>query len=76
MSQLDKAKEFINMLKVYLGIIVALLISVVSGTARLFNSNTIETTFWLGIATIFVLSYLFIRLAKYIHQKIDELEDM
>ena len=37
MSKLDKAKEYIGMLKVYMGILIALMISDVSGTAKLFN---------------------------------------
>jgi len=49
MSKLDKAKEYINMLKVYMGILIALLISDISGT---------------------------VKLAKYAHKKIDELEEL
>ncbi len=64
------------MLKVYLGILTALIIATVSGTAKLFNANEIHVTFWLGIITVMMLSFIFVKLAKYIHEKIDELEDM
>ena len=76
MSKLDKAKEFINILKVYLGIITALLISDISGTAKLFNEEKVGISFWVGVVSIVLLAYMFIMLAKYIHRKIDELEDM
>ena len=76
MSKLDKAKEYINMLKVYMGIIIALIISDVSGTAKLFNAEKIGVTFWLGIVSTIVLSLLFMKLAKYVHRKIDELEEL
>ena len=76
MGKIDKAKEYINMLKVYMGIVIALLISDVSGTAKLFNAGKVGVTFWLGIVSVVVLAYLFMRLAKYTHRKIDELEDI
>jgi len=76
MGKIDKAKEYINMLKVYMGIVIALLISDVSGTAKLFNAGNVGVTFWLGIVSVVVLAYLFMRLAKYTHRKIDELEDI
>ena len=52
MSKLDKAKEFINMLKVYLGILTALIMGTASGTAKLFNAHEIHTMFWIGIVTV------------------------
>jgi len=76
MSKLDKAKEYINMLKVYMGIIIALIISDISGTAKLFNAEKIGITFWIGIISTIILSLLFMKLAKYVHRKIDELEEL
>lgn len=76
MSKLDKAKEFINILKVYLGIITALLISDISGTAKLFNEEKVGISFWVGVVSIVLFAYIFFMLARYIHRKIDELEDM
>jgi len=76
MGKIERAKEYINMLKVYMGIVIALLISDISGTVKLFNAEKVGILFWLGVASIIVLSYIFIHLAKYVHRKIDELEDM
>ena len=76
MSKLDKAKEYIGMLKVYMGILIALIISDVSGTAKLFNAETIDITFWFGTVSIVVLSILFMILAKHTHKKINELEEL
>ena len=76
MSKLDKAKEYIGMLKVYMGILIALIISDVSGTAKLFNAETIDVTFWFGVISIVVLSVLFMILAKHTHKKINELEEL
>jgi len=76
MAKIDKAKEYIGILKVYMGLLVALIISVVAGTAKLFNSNLLDVTFWLGILSTIVLSIIFLKLAKYTHKKIDQLEDI
>jgi len=76
MSKLDKAKEYIGMLKVYMGILIALVISDVFGTAKLFNAEEITVTFWFGVVSIIVLSLLFMKLAKHTHQKINELEEL
>ena len=76
MSKLDKAKEYIGMLKVYMGILIALIISDVAGTAKLFNTGTTDITFWLGVVSIVILSLVFLKLAKHTHKKIDELEDL
>jgi len=74
MGKIDRAKEYINILKVYMGILIALIISDISGTVKLFQNQQTDVTFWLGVISIIVLSAIFARLAKYTHQKIDELE--
>ena len=76
MGKIDKAKEYINILKVYMGILVALIISDISGTAKLFNAGHIGLVFWSGIITVIILSLIFLRLARYVHKKIDELEEI
>ncbi len=76
MSKIDKEKEYINMLKVYMGILIALLISDISGTVKLFQKEEVDTVFWFGIVSVIALSLAFIKLAKYAHRKIDDLEDL
>jgi uncharacterized protein YacL len=76
MAKIDKVKEYISILKVYMGLLIALIISAVAGTSKLFNSNLFDVTFWLGILSTIILSITFLKLAKYTHKKIDELEDI
>ncbi len=76
MAKLDKAKEYIGVLKMYLGLITALIISDLAGVAKLFNSSNIGVSFWLGIVTLVVLTYSFGKLSRYTHKKINELEDL
>ena len=39
MSKLDKAKEYIGAIKVYMGFLLASLIAVISGTSKLYLSD-------------------------------------
>ncbi len=76
MAKIDKAKEYIGILKVYMGLLVALLISDIAGTAKLFNAGFVGVTFWLGIISVVVISIIFLKIAKYTHKKIEELEEL
>ena len=76
MANIDKAKEYIGALKVYLALITALLMGDVSGTVKLFQNNILDFTFWLGVITIVILAIIFMSLAKLMHRKINELEEM
>ena len=48
----------------------------ISGTVRLFQNSILDFTFWLGVITIVVLAIVFMALAKQMHKKINELEDL
>jgi len=76
MGKIDKEKEFIGALKVYIALITALLMGDVSGTVRLYQSGVLDFTFWLGIITIVILAIIFMLLAKFMHKKINDLEEL
>ena len=76
MGKIDKEKEFIGALKVYLALITALLMGDISATVRLFQNGILDFTFWMGIATIIILAIIFMKLAKFMHKKINDLEDL
>ncbi|MDF1876736.1 hypothetical protein JHD47_02775 [Sulfurimonas sp. SAG-AH-194-L11] len=76
MGKIDKEKEFIGALKVYLALITALLMGDVSGTVKLYQSNILDFTFWMGIITIIILAIIFMLLAKFMHKKINNLEEL
>ena len=48
----------------------------IGGTIKLFQNDIFDFTFWIGVVTIVVLAIIFMRLAKLMHQKIDNLEDL
>ena len=76
MADLDRAKEYIGALKVYLALITALMIADIGGTVRLYQNHTVDFTFWMGIFTIIILSIIFALLARHMHKKIDQLKDL
>ena len=76
MGKIDKEKEFIGALKVYIALITALLMGDVSGTVKLYQSGVLDFTFWLGIITIVILAIIFMLLAKFMHKKINDLEEL
>ena len=53
-----------------------MLISDISGTVKLFQNNNTDAIFWVGVVSIVLLSLGFAKLAKYAHNKIDELEEL
>jgi hypothetical protein len=76
MAELDKAKENIGILKVYLALLTALIMGDISGTVKLFMADKHGLMFWIGIFALFVLVSIFVMLAKYTHRKINELEEI
>jgi hypothetical protein len=76
MGKIDKEKEFIGALKVYLALVTAFLMGDISGTVKLYQSGVLDFTFWIGVVTIVVLAILFMLLAKFMHKKINKLEEL
>jgi len=76
MSKLDKAKEYIGVIKVYMGFLLASLIGTITGTVKLYLSNNTNIMFWLGIAGIILIAVAFLLLMKHLHNKINELENL
>jgi len=76
MSKLDEQKEYIGILKVYLGFILAIIISVGSGISKLYLDDKIGLLFWLGIITIISAILVFIFIADIIHKHIKKLKDL
>ena len=76
MADLDKQKVYIGVLKVYLALITAFLMADISGTVKMYQSNSIDFIFWIGILTIFILAFIFLFLARHMHKKINNLKDL
>ena len=76
MSKIDKIKEHVGALKVYLGVLVSMIIAMGAGAAKLYIDNSNGLLMWMSVAGIVLFSIAFIFIAKYMHKKIDELEDL
>jgi len=76
MSKIDKAKEYIGAIKVYMGFLLASLIATITGTSKLYLSNQFGIMFWLGILGIVLIAFAFMGLVRHLHKKIDDLEEL
>jgi hypothetical protein len=48
-----------------------------AGVSKLYFDNHVDhPLFWIGIVGLIVFAVLFIMIAKYMHKKIDELEEL
>ncbi len=76
MSKIDEKKEYIGLLKTYLGIIVAFILAVGAGISKLYIASHINILFWIGLSLIFLSSFLFILIAKKAHKEVESLRDI
>ena len=76
MRKIDKAKEYIGAVKVYMGFMLASLMGTVASTSKLYLSGETNTMFWIGIIGILLLSVGFLLLMKHLHKKINDLEEL
>jgi len=76
MSKIDKVKEHIGALKMYLGLVVAIILTIGAGIAKLYNSGNINALFWIGLGLILVMVLTFVLISKSMHREIDKLEEI
>ena len=76
MAKLDEVKEFITTLRVYLGFLLAVMLSIGAGIAKLYLSKKIGLLFYLGVFIIFLAMFGFIVINKELHKKIKSLKDL
>ncbi len=76
MSKIDKAKEFIGLMKVFMGFLLASIMGVVTGLVKRFDAGRIDTTFWIGVVSVVILSIVFGLLVRFTLIKIDKLKEL
>ena len=76
MAEIDEIKEEIGAIKTYLGFIVAFIITIGAGTAKVFLDNSSELLLVLGVISILVFAIIFSFLAKVMHNKIKSLKEI
>ena len=76
MGKIDKAKEYIGALKVYMGFVLASLVATITGTIKLYLHKDSTTMFWIGVTATVLLALGFAVLVKHLHTKIDKLEEI
>ena len=76
MAKIDEIKEEIGAIKTYLGFIVAFIITIGAGTAKVFLDNSSELLLVLGVMSILVFAAIFSFLARVMHHKIKSLKEI
>ena len=76
MSKLDEKKEFITTLRVYLGFILAIILSFGAGLTKLYISENTGLLFYLGLFVIFLSLLGFLKINKTLHKEIKSLKDL
>ena len=76
MADLDRAKDFINNIRLYMTIIVAVILSIGSGVAKMYNVDNFNYLFYAANVLELVLLILFVFLSKLLHKKTNELKDI
>ncbi|MDF1874787.1 hypothetical protein JHD48_03435 [Sulfurimonas sp. SAG-AH-194-I05] len=75
MAKIDEIKEEIGAIKTYLGFIIAFIITIGAGSAKIYLDNSSDLLLSLGIIGILFLALVFSLLAKVMHKKIKSLKD-
>jgi len=76
MAKIDEIKEEIGAIKTYLGFIIAFIITIGAGTAKVFLDNSSELLVVLGVISILVFAGMFAFLARVMHNKIKSLKEI
>ena len=76
MAKLDEIKEFITILRTYLGILTAIILAVGAGVSKLYLSKNIGLLFWIGVIFILLFVFIFALISRTIHNSIKKLKDL
>ena len=75
MAKIDEIKEEIGAIKTYLGFIVAFIITIGAGTAKVYLEGSSNLLGTLGIVGIVFFAFVFTFLSKAMHKKIKSLNE-
>lgn len=76
MAKIDEIKEEIGAIKTYLGFIIAFIITISAGVAKVYLDESSSLLLVLGTLGIVFLSIVFAVLARAMHKKIEKLRNL
>ncbi len=76
MGRIDEKKEFIGLLKTYMGLLIAVILAVGAGISKLYIAGHINLLFWIGLCLIFLSATIFIFVAKKAHKEVEKLRNI
>ena len=63
-AKIDRQKDFLTNLRLYMTLIIVITISVGNGIAKLYNADEITYLFYVGSALVPIFLFIFVLLAK------------
>lgn len=76
MSNLDEKKEYISTLRIYLGFVLAVVLSIGTGLMKLYLNSDTGLVFYIGAIVIIVSIVVFVKINSKLHQEIKSLKDL
>lgn len=76
MAKIDKQKDFLTNIRLYMTIVIIITVSIGNGIASLYNNNIINSSFYIGSLLIVCLLVIFVLLGKKLHQETQKLEEI
>jgi ACR3 family arsenite efflux pump ArsB len=76
MAKIDEIKEHIGALKTYLTLLVATMLALGAGVAKLYRDEEVGILFWIGLISIMLSVILFVMISRSMHSNIKKLKDL
>jgi len=76
MGEIDRIKDVLNNLRLYLGFLVAILLALGNGIISVYRVPDLLLIFWIGVVLFVLLSLLFVYIAYNLHKKTDKLREL
>ena len=76
MAKIDEIKEILNTLRIAMSIAFGMLVVLVGSIIKRYDSNMIDTIFWIGIICTFILMFIILRIVTKISNKAKEIKDL
>ena len=76
MAKIDKQKDFLTNLRLYMTLIIVITVSIGNGIAKLYNAHEITYLFYVGSALVLIFLFIFVLLAKKLHIETNKLEEI
>ena len=76
MAKIDEIKEILNTLRITMSIAFGILVVVIGSIIKRYDSNNIDTVFWIGVSFTFIILLFIVAVVIKISNKTKEIKDL